>query len=233
MTIVDGTALTRKLQALASAGQLQSKPQRAHLVSIQTLQGRPVYVLRVDRTHTLSFDARSYILREADWSQDGQAWRARLVHYQSLPARDTPSGTFSLTVPPAPHEISNQVRSSVAPSVGGHLVRTYLPLWLVARIEGINPVTLRAGLDRGQTLLQIGAHRYRSATALATALLSAGYEKKLVAEVTHGMRTRAQQQAEYAALLHGVSHLTVTRHPTLIWVPRYRAMAFLVSVTVR
>ena len=83
----------------------------------------------------------------------------------------------------------------------------------VASVLGVTPAVLQADLKAGQTLLQIGAARFSSADALATALL-APVKAKLDA-ATGNKLSATQASTLYAKVHAAVATLVVTPHPAL------------------
>jgi hypothetical protein len=97
----DGTRVARYLGRLA-----QNPEQGVRLLPQQMLDGVTVDVVELDGPNgrqTFYFDAHDYLLRGADWTQDGKVWQARLVKDDTMALSAALAHAFTLNAPPAAH----------------------------------------------------------------------------------------------------------------------------------
>jgi hypothetical protein len=82
-------------------GQKLSRQPDAFRLHRETLDGVPVYALTLDTPsiQTYYFNAQTYVLEGADWTQDGKTWQARLdtSSYRFMPISAVPANTFPAT----------------------------------------------------------------------------------------------------------------------------------------
>jgi hypothetical protein len=91
----------------------------------------------------------------------------------------------------------------------------FLPLDVVAGVEGVSSATLQQDLQAGQTLLQVAGTKYSSAADLATALL-ANLKRKLDMAATSGKFSASDAAAQYTAILNATETLVTTRNPKIV-----------------
>lgn len=84
--IVVGTLLAQKL----------SNQPTAYTLRQETLNGHPVYALQPEGagTATYYFNAQSYLLEGADWTQGSSSWQVRLTSSSTVPLSAVPAHTF-------------------------------------------------------------------------------------------------------------------------------------------
>lgn len=86
------SVLTGTYEAYRYGANLPSSLASSQNLGQQTLDGVAVDIIQPARGHTLYIDARTYILRGADWSYAGVSWHARLLQYGAVPASAAPAG---------------------------------------------------------------------------------------------------------------------------------------------
>jgi hypothetical protein len=184
---------------------LAAQQQTAAPAQQQTLDGVAVYAVSVavaGAGETFYFNAQSYILQGADWTQDGRSSQARLdpASYQTLALADVPPQAFTLTAPANAQVVtlSPQAGQPKAPGVPDPLITA-----AAAACHTTVPA-FHAALQAGATsMLAICQETAPSMTAqqLVTALL-VPLQAALDAQVASGALTRTQEADQLAGAQH-------------------------------
>lgn len=186
-----GTLVAQKLSRAAEAQQ-----QNAFKMEQETLDGVPVYAVAVtiDQSgpETFYFDTHSYVLRGADWVQDGRSWQARLDHSDTMALSAVPPHTFTLNAPATARVVTES--SPQEPSKRSGVDDSGVIASLATACK-TTPGAVNAGLQAGdKSMLAICQETSPGMTAdqLVTALM-APFKSALDAQVASGAITPAQE----------------------------------------
>jgi hypothetical protein len=163
----------------------------------ETLDGVSVYALTAPSgdVQTFYFNAQSYILEGADWTQGGRSWQTRLApaSYQTMALAAVPPHAFTLNAPANAHVVT------LSPAKGSG---EGLDITAAAAACHMTIPVFQAAMQAGdRSMLAICQETAPSMTdqQLVTALL-VPFKASLDAQVASGALTRTQEADELARM---------------------------------
>jgi hypothetical protein len=183
----------------------------------QTLDGVSVYVVSVQGAdETFYFNAQSYILEGADWTQDGRVSQARLdpASYQTMALSAVPPQAFTLTAPATARVVTPSPSAAPAKKVGVVKVEDDRIITAAAAACHTTISAFNAALQAGtKSMLAICQETAPTMTAqqLVTALL-VPLKASLDAQVASGALTRSQEADQLAGAQRKLLYM-VTAQP--------------------
>jgi hypothetical protein len=203
-----GTLVAQKLSRALDAGMHPN----AFKLQQQTLDGVSVYALKFDGTanQTFYFDAQSYALEGADWTQGGRSWQARLdpAGYQTMPLTAVPAGTFALNAPSTARVVTLSAPEGVSKGRGNDTIVKSLAAACSTTTQAI-ATAMQAG---GRSMLAVCQTTAPGMTAdsLVTALL-VSFKANLDAQVASGVLTADHEVTDLANIRMKLSHMVANQ----------------------